>query len=93
MASIMKEHKTKVAISLPKNLLDKTDNAAVETGNSRSGIVAIELREYINRLEQEKILSQLNEVYKDEASISEELSIVNAGKTYVGNNLIEPEGW
>ena len=46
----------KTAISLESTLLEQTDKLAKETGNSRSGIIAIALQKYFSELEQQKIL-------------------------------------
>lgn len=50
----------KTAISLDLKLLEKTDEIAKETNNSRSGVIAIALSQYFERLQQQEILSQLN---------------------------------
>lgn len=50
----------KTAISLDLKLLEKTDEVAKETNNSRSGVIAIALSQYFERLQQQEILSQLN---------------------------------
>lgn len=83
----------KTAISIPQKLLEQTDKAARETGNSRSGIVAIALSRYLKYLEQEQILAQLNEVYEDEAATSEGTDFLEAGKIYFEQNIVEHEQW
>jgi metal-responsive CopG/Arc/MetJ family transcriptional regulator len=79
----------KTAVSLPQELLEKTDKIAQENGTSRSAIVAEALAEYIHRRENEQILAQLNEVYDDEPLTLEESNTIEAGMTYVAKNVLE----
>lgn len=82
----------KTAISLPQELLEQTDKVARETGNSRSGVVAIALSKYLQQLKQERMLAQLNEVY-DEPLAVEDLEVLKAGKAYLEQNIIDREEW
>lgn len=81
----------KTAISLDLKLLEKTDEIAKETNNSRSGVIAIALSQYFERLQQQKILSQLNDVYGDETET--DLEFLNAGKKYFAQKILESEQW
>ena len=83
----------KTAISLPQALLAKTDKVAQETGNTRSGIVAIALRKYLQQLEQEQMLAQLNAVYDDPTLTAEDSNLIDAGKLYLQQNIIKQEEW
>ena len=81
----------KTAISLESSLLEQTDKLAKETGNSRSGVIAIALQKYFHELEQQKILEQLDSVYTDDTNSDSELT--KAGIDYFANNVTEPEQW
>ncbi len=82
----------KTAISLDLNLLEQTDNLAQETGNSRSGVIAIALKKYFHELEQQKILEQLDLVYEDDAN--SDLDFTEVAKDYfVKNVFTEVEQW
>ena len=82
----------KTAISLESSLLEQTDKLAKETGNSRSGVIAIALQKYFHELEQQKILEQLDSVYTDDTNSDSELT--KAGKDYFASNVVtELEQW
>ena len=83
----------KTAISLDSELLEQTDKLAKETGNSRSGVIALALQKYFHDLEQQKILQQLNEVYEDEPIAKEDFEFTDAAKNYLSNNVLEDEQW
>ena len=77
----------KTAISLESTLLEQTDKLAKETGNSRSGVIAIALQKYFSELEQQKVLEQLNLVYDDDTNSDSDFT--QAAKDYfeIGNFL------
>ena len=79
----------KTAISLESTLLEQTDSLAKETGNSRSGVIAIALKKYFYELEQQKILEQLNQVYEDNNSSEPEFT--NAAIEYFAQNITAEE--
>ena len=82
----------KTAISLDSNLLEQTDKLAKETGNSRSGVIAIALQRYFQELEQQKILEQLDLVYEDDTNSDSEF--VEAAKDYFSKNVLaKSEQW
>ena len=82
----------KTAISLESTLLKQTDKLAEETGNSRSGIIAIALQKFFSELEQQKILEQLNLVYEDDTNSDSDFT--QAAKDYFANNIAaESEQW
>lgn len=81
----------KTAISLDLKLLEKTDEVAKETNNSRSGVIAIALSQYFERLQQQEILSQLNDVYRNETET--DLEFLDAGKKYFAQEILENEQW
>ncbi|AFZ35914.1 hypothetical protein Sta7437_2373 [Stanieria cyanosphaera PCC 7437] len=79
----------KTAVSLPQELLEKTNKIAREMRTSRSAVVTEALTEYVRRRENEQILAQINEVYDDETLTLEESNLIQAGMTYVAENVIE----
>lgn len=83
----------KTAVSLPKSLLKKTDKLAQNTGNTRSGVVALALQEYLLRQEQEEVLEKLNEVYSDEDNMNEDRDFLDSARDYFSENIIEKESW
>jgi metal-responsive CopG/Arc/MetJ family transcriptional regulator len=52
---------SKTAISLDSSLLEETDKRAKQTGNSRSGIIAIALQKYFNDLKEQETLEAVND--------------------------------
>lgn len=81
----------KTAISLDRELLKETDRIAKQTKNSRSGVIALALKEYFHRLKQEETLSQLNEVYQSQSE--DETELIDAGKSYFAREILEDEEW
>jgi len=81
----------KTAISLDQELLNEADKIAKKTENSRSGVISLALKEYITRLQQEEILSQLNDVYDGE--VEDETELIDAGKDYFACQVIKQEIW
>ena len=82
----------KTAISLESSLLEQTDQLAKETGNSRSGVIAIALQRYFHELEQQKILEQLDSVYEDDDN--SDSNFTQAAKDYFASNVAnEAEQW
>jgi metal-responsive CopG/Arc/MetJ family transcriptional regulator len=81
----------KTAISLDQELLKETDTIAKQTNNSRSGVIALALKEYFQRLKQEEILSQLNDVYDHQ--VEDEAKFIDAGKNYFTQKVLESEEW
>ena len=53
----------KTAISLNDQLMSEADQAAVQLGLSRSGLIAQALDHYLRRLRQQRVTGQLNIVY------------------------------
>lgn len=80
----------KTAISIDTELLKETDSLAKKTSNSRSGVIALALKEYFHRLKQKEILTQLNDVYQGN---EEEAELVDASKNYFGEEILEDEEW
>jgi metal-responsive CopG/Arc/MetJ family transcriptional regulator len=81
----------KTAISLDQELLKETDTIAKQTNNSRSGVIALALKEYFHRLKQEEILSQLNDVYDHQ--VEDETKFIDASKSYFTQKILESEEW
>ena len=55
----------KTAISLRKSLLEKAETLAREMNVSRSRLLALALEEFIDRYQNQRLLEQINAVYKD----------------------------
>jgi metal-responsive CopG/Arc/MetJ family transcriptional regulator len=55
----------KTAISLQKSLLEKAETLAREMNVSRSRLLALALEEFIDRYQNQRLLEQINAVYKD----------------------------
>lgn len=70
----------KTAISLPDALAARVDDVARERGESRSGVIAKALEEFLQKLDDEETTRLLNEVYSDPAAVNETLEMAKAGK-------------
>jgi len=55
----------KTAISLPEDLFAQVEGLAAERHTSRSAVVALALREYVQRIETAEMVARLNEVYSE----------------------------
>jgi metal-responsive CopG/Arc/MetJ family transcriptional regulator len=58
----------KTAISLPDPVFQEAEALAQKLGVSRSELYTQALKDYLQRYNQERILSKLNEVYSEESS-------------------------
>ena len=58
----------KTAISLPDSIFQEAEALAQKLGMSRSELYAQALKAYLQRYNQERILSELNEVYSEDSS-------------------------
>lgn len=58
----------KTAISLPDPVFQEAEALAQKLGMSRSELYTQALKAYLQRYNQEQILSKLNEVYSEESS-------------------------
>ena len=83
----------KTAISLDSKLLEATDKRAKDTGNSRSGVIAIALEKYFDDLKQQDMLEALNRVHDDNSVMTESEKITEAGLNYSVQAIIEDEQW
>ncbi len=62
----------KTAISVEKKLFDRVDNTAAEMNISRSRLFSLAMEDYLKKLENIKLLEDLNAVYETSPSYSEE---------------------
>ena len=69
---ITKMPMTKVAISLPDEIVAQVDDAAHDRGESRSAFVAKVLREALRSRRGESITQRLNALFADEAVAAEQ---------------------
>jgi len=79
----------KTAISLDLELLEQADRLAKETGNSRSGVIAIALQKYFHELQQQKILEQLDLVYEEDSN--SDLELTKVAKDYFAERVSSKE--
>ena len=70
----------KTAISVEKSLLDKIDATAKSLSLSRSKFFAMAAEKYLHRLETQKLIEKLNEVYGDGLD-DQELKTLGSMKT------------
>ena len=85
----MNSRSAKTAISLPKELLEKTDAIALDLHTTRSALVAQALTEFIERRENQKLLATLNTIYEDEPLTEEEVTWLEGSKSYYQENLTQ----
>ena len=79
----------KTAISLPRELLAKTDSLAKADQTTRSAIVVQALTEFIQHRENQKLLAALDTAYEEESLTEEETELLKAGMSYVAKNVVE----
>ncbi len=79
----------KTAISLPKELLAKTDALAKADQTTRSAIVVKALTEFIQYRENNELLAALNATYEEEPLTQEEAAVLKAGMSYIAKNVVE----
>ena len=75
---------SKTAISLDQKLLEETDKHAKKIKNSRSGVIALALTEYLERIKEQETLNSLNSVYAD----VDDDGFVEAGKEYFSTKIL-----
>ena len=61
----------KTAISLDDRLLERVDKIAREMEQSRSGLIAIALRDFLQQYDNQRMLELVNEVYSEPLSDEE----------------------
>ena len=62
----------KTAISVKKTLFDHANKVAAELNISRSRLFSLAIEDYIKKLENRNLLDELNAVYEDSSTYSEE---------------------
>ena len=65
VVGIEKRPAVKTALSIPAELFDRGEAASAELGLSRSGLYSAALKDYLRRLEQERIRASLEEAYAE----------------------------
>ena len=61
----------KTAISLDGNLLQKADETARALGLTRSRLFSLALEDYLRRMQQQRMIEQLDQVYSEPTQPSE----------------------
>jgi metal-responsive CopG/Arc/MetJ family transcriptional regulator len=72
----------KTAISLRDDLLERADNAASKMGVSRSRLVALAIENYLRQQQNEELLNQLNQTYKDPPDVEERRTVARMKKKF-----------
>ncbi|MCW5211464.1 ribbon-helix-helix protein, CopG family [Desulfobulbus sp. TB] len=81
----------KTAISLEEHLFNELKETARDLKTSRSGVIRLALREFMERRKNKHLLDQLNEAYKDEPT-EEERSIARSMRD-AQQRIAEQESW
>ena len=81
----------KTAISIPDDLFESVEKLASELHLSRSRVFSDAVRNYIEKLGNEKLLEELNKVYS-EAETEEEINLRQLSKKHYGK-LLKTEKW
>ncbi|WPD22900.1 MAG: ribbon-helix-helix protein, CopG family [Candidatus Electrothrix scaldis] len=81
----------KTAISLDEHLFNEVKETARDLNTSRSGVIRQALLEFMERRRNQRLLDQLNAVYKDEPTEEEE-NIVRSMRN-VQQGITEQEPW
>jgi len=63
----------KTAISIPDDLFEEVTKLATENKTSRSRILCIAVKEYLEKVKSQKLLETLNKVYSEEETDDEKL--------------------
>ena len=78
----------KTAISLPKELLAKTDALAKADQTTRSAVVIQALTEFIQHRENQELLAALDKAYEEEPLTQEETAVLKAGMSHFAKNIV-----
>lgn len=81
----------KTAISLKPELLEKVDSVAQEMDMPRSHLFVQAIEEFLQRLENQRLLEAINAVYGEPLSEKEETYLQAIQHDY--NELLEDEEW
>ena len=79
----------KTAISLPKELLAKTDALAKVDQTTRSAIVVQALTAFIQNRENQELLAALDTAYEEEPLTQEETAALKAGISYAAEKIVD----
>lgn len=78
----------KTAISLERETLHAIDQVAREMNLSRSRVVVLAIQEYLKKLENNRLIDQINTAYEDQPDPEESMVISEMKSTY--RQTIEP---
>lgn len=78
----------KTAISIPDEIFRKVEKVAKEHSYSRSEVFVIAVKEFLDKLESEKLLDAINNAYRDIES-PEEKTLIEKGKKYYVRKVLK----
>jgi metal-responsive CopG/Arc/MetJ family transcriptional regulator len=67
----------KIAVTIPRDLLEAVDAAAEELGESRSGFISRVLRATMKARSDAEITRRLNEIFSDPETAAEQLRVAD----------------
>lgn len=76
----------KTAVSMPDDLFEDLTRAAEEEATSRSGMLAVAVREFLERRKNQKLLKDLNDAYAG-SETPEEKQVRRAGRRSYSRRL------
>ena len=79
----------KTAVSIPDNVFKEVERIAREYNRSRSEVVVIALKEFLEKLKSKKLLDALNKVYSDTEESSEEKTLRDRSKRYYAKKILK----
>jgi len=79
----------KTAVSIPDNVFKEVEKVAKEYNRSRSEVVVIALKEFLEKLKSKKLLDALNKAYSDVEEFSEEKTLREKSKKYYAKKVLK----
>ena len=77
----------KTAISIPDKVFKEVDDAAKKNNSSRSELITIAVREYLEKIKNRQLLEDLNKAYSEEET-EKDLSVEPAKKRYYARRTL-----
>ena len=78
----------KTAISIPDKVFNELEDAAKKNKSSRSELITLAVREYLERIKNRQLLEDLNKAYSEEKT-EKEISVELQKKKYYTRKLLK----
>ena len=77
----------KTAISMPDEVFKEVEDAAKKNKSSRSELITLAVREYLERIKNRQLLEDLNKAYSEEET-EKEISVKRQKKKYYTRRIL-----